>query len=260
MSTDAAVLVRRPSGPALTAREIADVLVPAADPRTAPWHHRVGADGSRFRFRLSAAPGDLSGPVVDGTSSGGERDYDCFVHASIYRTGEGTDDSLGALRAFCRSLVAELHAVWPEAESAWEVDEAYSYRGAPPGPMEGVVALRLASEALPAESEFSLVEAANRAASGTGLVFTEDDPGRHVVPAGEADNAVSWTLSSRAEQLPFAAAARSTAIAPLDARRLGEFTERLLAELARHTSGADLACWVNGRLHRYEVALPPLPD
>ncbi|MFG2905087.1 hypothetical protein ACGF13_08495 [Kitasatospora sp. NPDC048286] len=257
MSTDAAILVRRPSGPALTAREISDVLTLTTDPLTDPWHHVVGADGSKFRLRLSSAPGDLSGPAVE-SSGAGERDYDCFVHVSIYWTTEDTDDSIGSLRAFCRSLVAELHAVWPEAESVFEVDDAYSYRVLPE-PSEGVVDLRLGSGAPPTEPGFSLVEAANRAASGTGLVFTEDEPGRHIVPSDGAGDSVTYTVSHRAEELPFAAGARSAA-APVDARQLGEFTERLLTELARHTAGADLACWVNGRLYRYEVELTPPLD
>ncbi|MEU1285304.1 hypothetical protein [Kitasatospora sp. NPDC005856] len=258
MSTDAAILVRRPSGPALTAREISDVLTLTTDPLTDPWHHLVGADGSKFRLRLSTEPGDLSGPAPDGSSGGGERDYDCFLHVSIYWTTEDTDDSIGSLRAFCRSLVARLHAVWPEAESVSEVDDAYGYRVLPE-PAEGVVDLRLGSEAPPAEPGFSLVEAANRAASGTGLVFTEDEPGRHVVPSQDAGDSVTYTVSARAEELPFAAGARSGA-APVDARQLDGFTERLLAELARHTTGADLACWVNGRLYRYEVELTPPLD
>ncbi|MFJ9442374.1 hypothetical protein ACIRRH_10935 [Kitasatospora sp. NPDC101235] len=135
----------------------------------------------------------------------------------------------------------------------FDVDGAYSYRVLPEA-QEAVVDLRLGSEASPAESGFSLVEAANRAASGTGLVFTEDEPGRHLVPADEAGNSVTQTMAFRAEELPFAAGARSGA-APVDARQLGEFTERLLAELARHTTGADLACWVNDRLYRYKVEL-----
>ncbi|MFF2614879.1 hypothetical protein [Kitasatospora sp. NPDC058046] len=256
MSTDAAILVRRPSGPALTAQEIADVLVPVSDPLTAPWHHRVGTDGSKFRIRLSADPGDLAGPAVAGPPGDGQRDYDCFIHVSIYWTTEDTDDSLGSLRAFCRSLVAELHGAWPEAESAFEVDDAYSYRILPEL-SEGVVDLRLGSEAPLTAPGFSLVEAANRAASGTGLVFTEDEPGRHLAPSEDAGDSVTYTVSSRAEELPFAAGARSGA-APVDARQLDGFTERLLAELARHTAGADLACWVNDRLYRYEVELTPL--
>ncbi|MGW2873359.1 hypothetical protein ACWDD9_33745 [Kitasatospora sp. NPDC001119] len=257
MSTDAAILVRRPTGPALTAQEIADVLAPTTDPLTAPWHHTVGADGSKFRFRLSTKPGDLAGAAFDGPSSGRERDYDCFIHVSIYWTTEETDDSIGSLRAFCRFLVAKLHTAWPEAESVFEVDEAYSYRVDLRELSEGTVDLRLGSEAPLTAPGFSLVEAANRAASGTGLVFTEDEPGRHVVPAEETGNSVAYTVSSRAEELPFAAGARSGAAA-VDARQLGEFTERLLAELARHTAGADLACWVNDRLYRYEVELTPL--
>ncbi|RGD58095.1 hypothetical protein DR950_10105 [Kitasatospora xanthocidica] len=248
--------MRRPSGPALTAQEIADVLVPVSDPLTAPWHHRVGTDGSKFRIRLSADPGDLAGPAVAGPSGDGQRDYDCFIHVSIYWTTEDTDDSLGSLRAFCRSLVAELHSAWPEAESAFEVDDAYSYRILPEL-SEGVVDLRLGSEAPLTAPGFSLVEAANRAASGTGLVFAEDEPNRHLAPSEDAGDSVTYTVSSRAEELPFAAGARSGA-APVDARQLDGFTERLLAELARHTAGADLACWVNDRLYRYEVELTPL--
>ncbi|MFF4921174.1 hypothetical protein ACFY4B_11390 [Kitasatospora sp. NPDC001261] len=259
MSVNAVVSIRRLDEPSLTAEEIASTLGLPGGPAARTWHETVGPDGSRLTLWLTAEPGDVSGPAVGVTHDNGyaERLYDCQLHVGV--ADLAGEDEVTALRSYCRFATARLHAALGGLETASYIDADgnYSYRIDPPGLSEAVVDLRLGSEAPLTAPGFSLVEAANRAASGTGLVFTEDEPNRHLAPSEDAGDSVAYTVSSRAEELPFAAGARSGAAA-VDARQLDGFTERLLAELARHTAGADLACWVNDRLYRYEVELTPL--
>ncbi|MFJ8624636.1 hypothetical protein ACIRD3_17570 [Kitasatospora sp. NPDC093550] len=255
MSIDAVLAVRRLEGPALTAEEIGSVLGFRNGPAARTWHGATGPDGSVLSLWLSTDPGDLSGPAV-GVVRGdwyAERLYDGRLHVGVAESAG--EDAVAALRAYCRSATARLHAALGGLETASyvDVDGNYSYRIDRQGLPEAVVDLRLGSEAPIA---FSLVETANRAASGTGLVFTEDEPGRHVIPSGSAGDSVTHTVAHRAEELAFARGARSGPV-PVDARKLAEFTDRLAAELAGITSGADLACWVNDRLYRYEVELSP---
>ncbi|MER7767537.1 hypothetical protein [Kitasatospora sp. NPDC096140] len=258
MSVDAVLAVRRPDGPPLTAEEIGSALGFRNGPAERTRHGATGPDGSRLSLWLSTDPGDLSGPAVGVIRDDwyAERLYDGRLYVGV--TESAGEDVVAALRSYCRFATARLHGTLGDLETASyvDVDGNYSYRVDRPALPEAVVDLRLGSEAAPAAPGFSLVEAANRAASGTGLVFTEDEPGRHVIPSEGAGDSVTYTVAHRAEELPFARGARSGAV-PVDARLLGEFTERLLTELAGTTSGADLACWVNDRLHRYEVELSP---
>ncbi|MFJ7905502.1 hypothetical protein [Kitasatospora sp. NPDC096204] len=261
MSVNAGFVVRRPGGPPVTAEEIASALGLQDGPTADSCCRTTGPDGSLFSLRLTTDPGDVSGPAVGAVRDDWyvERPYDCRLNISVEQLAG--DDVVPALRSCGRWATTRLHAALEGLETAFyvDIDGNYSYRVDLPGLPEAVVDLRLGSGTPPAAPGFSLAEAANRAASGTGLVFSEDEPGRHLVPAGETGDSVTYTVSYRAEELRFAAGARSAA-APVDARQLGEFTERLLTELARHTDGADLACWVNGRLYRYEVELTPPLD
>ncbi|MFJ8473628.1 hypothetical protein [Kitasatospora sp. NPDC094011] len=259
MSVDAAVYVRRTAGPALTPeRFLAALSLPTGD--TGPrWLRTVGPDGSVFDVRLSTDPESVAGPDVGAPQPGlADRAYDCYLHVTIAETADD-GDSLAALRGYCRWAVARLHAAEEPLESVHQLDSdcLYSYWIDLPGPpAEAEVVLWLGAQEPPVAAEFSLTGAADLAAAGGPFAaFTAERPGRLIAPVDDTGDAVTYTVAFRAEELPYAAGAYAPAAA-VDAGQLDGFVERLLGELGRYTPGADLACWVNGRLHRYEVELP----
>ncbi|MFB7669177.1 hypothetical protein ACFC1R_35575 [Kitasatospora sp. NPDC056138] len=246
--------MRRPAGPALTREEIGEVLALPSDPSTEPWHHVVGADGSKFRLRLSTERGDRWGPAVGEPSAGepGQRTYDCFIHVSIYWTTEDTDDSWGSLRAFCRSVVGRLHTAWAALETAFEVHEDYGYRFDPediPGRAE--LTVWVGSESWPPGASLLRLAEPAAPAGPPVLEFREVGVGDAGIPA-EADDSVSFTLVQRSRELACQAAVRSSEV-ELSAQLLREFTTSLLEGLGRSFPRVDAAFWVGGRLYRSET-------
>ncbi|MEY9944100.1 hypothetical protein [Kitasatospora sp. GAS1066B] len=261
MSSDAAILVRRYTGPALTAAEIAKALGLPLDPTSVAWQSVDGADGSRFSLRLSTALGDRLGPAVGaGGDWPAEREYDCFVHVGIDRTAPDSDDSVGALRAFCRSAVVKLRAEWRGLETAFnlDLDGAYSYAvdlAEPPGPE---VAVWLASRQPSGAEEFSAVELVDRAIRATGatVAVEAEQPGRYLVSADAAADEVTESLALRADELSFQAAV----LVPewhASVRELEAFGDLLVAEAAEAFDGVDVAWWAGRQLVRYEVEARP---
>ncbi|MFF2149048.1 hypothetical protein [Kitasatospora sp. NPDC058190] len=246
--------MRRPSGPALTREEIAEVLALPTDPSTEPWHHIVGADGSKFRLRLSTGRGDLLGPAVGepSTDRPGLRAYDCFLHVSIYWTTEDTDDSLGSLRAFCRSVVARLHSAWAGLETAFEVDDDYGYRRDPEDiPSRAQVAVWVGAASWPSDTSLPSLAGLAAPAGPSGLAFHEAGPEGVGIPA-EAEDSVSYTLIRRSRELAGQAAVRSSE-AEISAQEIRDFTTALLDVLGRSFPRVDMAIWVGGRLCRSEI-------
>ncbi|WP_371494963.1 hypothetical protein OG871_06710 [Kitasatospora sp. NBC_00374] len=259
MSSDAAVLVRRHTGGALTTRQVATALGLSEDPSVVLWQQATGPDGSLFSLRMSTDPGDRLGPAVGEPSPEwpAERSYDCYLHVTIDRTADEDGDSTAALRAFCRSVVSRLHGAWAALETAFSLDAdgSYSYR-IDPHEMRGTeIELWLGSAAQPFAPRFSLAGAADRAAAAArlGPLFHECPPGRFIPDAETAGDAVTETLALRAERPGFRAAARTAEWSGTPEELLG-FTERLLTEVGTAFEEVDLALWVDGRLCRNEVA------
>ncbi|MFJ9519776.1 hypothetical protein ACIRPK_16115 [Kitasatospora sp. NPDC101801] len=258
MSTDAALLVRRVSGPALTTAELGRALGLPADPAGVTWQRTTGPDGSGFSIRLSTDPGDRLGPAVGEVSAEwpAVRPYDCYLHIAIDRTAG--DDSLAALQGYGRWAEDAVHGTWPGLETSLEVEGAHGYRGVLPELTAAEVVVQLAGAEPPSGDGCSAAELAERGAPAghPRPGFRPEPSNRHLVTAAAAGDTVTETVALRTAEAGHLTVARATGWS-LPAEAVRAFVDRLLAEAAVAFDRVDVAVWVDGRLRRYEVGVRP---
>ncbi|MFE0653966.1 hypothetical protein ACFVZH_35965 [Streptomyces sp. NPDC059534] len=256
MSIDAELHIRWGAGEQPLEERLAEALALNPDPVNPAWREGLAPDGSRYGVRVSTDAGDIVGPTVysPGISTGQETPrYSVMLHVSPNRVGDDVEDGFASMRSYCRQIIETLKHRWKIIEYAFAVesDGLVNYGlTASASQLSGEYAdlhVWIGSqtpfdlESFITSVEFSSVDAP---AAAVGKILGSSDPGEIVE-----------SLTERVSELDHQ---RMLVISGVRSEEANSVMESLVSEVSTQFPGIDLAIWIDGVLHRYEVELLPL--